>query len=121
MAEQLNQISSLRTPDAEASRAARPRRFKSLHLPLIAVVTLLVCYGLAVVYSAVATSTEYTFSRQLMGVAAGIVAMVVLWRVDYRMVSNMTMPLFVVSLLLIKDKVILMNMRNILLCQLFRI
>ena len=101
MAEQLNQISSLRTPDAEASRATRPRRFKFLHVPLIVVVTLLVCYGLAVVYSAVSTSTEYTFSRQLMGVAAGIVAMVVLWRVDYRVVSNMTMPLFVVSLLLI--------------------
>ena len=101
MPEQLNQISSLRMPDADVARATKPRRFKYLHLPLIAVVALLVAYGLVVVYSAVATDSDYSFSRQLAGVAAGLVAMVVLWRVDYRVVSNMTVPLLVVTLALI--------------------
>lgn len=102
MPEQLNQISSLRTPDAQVTRATRPRRFKFLHLPLILVTVLLVVYGLLVVYAATSFDSEkYSFSRQLMGVVAGTIAMVALWRVDYRIVSNMTMPLLVITLLLI--------------------
>ena len=83
MPEQLNQISSLRTPDAQVTRATRPRRFKFLHLPLILVTVLLVVYGLLVVYAATSFDSEkYSVSRQLMGVVAGTIAMVALWRVD---------------------------------------
>ena len=68
---QLPQIDSLKAPDRAVAQATRTRRFPWLNLPFVVVVALIVCYGLVVVMSAVANDPDYSFSRQLAGVAAG--------------------------------------------------
>ena len=71
---QLPQIDSLKAPDRAVAQATRARRFPWLNLPFVVVVALIVCYGLVVVMSAVANDPDYSFSRQLAGVAAGMIA-----------------------------------------------
>lgn len=98
---QLPQIDSLKTPDAAVAHATRTRRLPWLNVPFIAVVALLVVYGLVVVYSAVRTDADYQFSRQLIGVAVGAVLMIVVWRFDYRRLSDYTTLFLIVNVVLI--------------------
>lgn len=63
--------------------------------------TLLVCFGAIVVYSAVLNDSEYSFWRQLLGIAIGVVLMLLCWRIDYRILSNMTWPILFVTVFLI--------------------
>lgn len=95
------QINSVKTPDKAVVDATRSRRFPALNFPLIIVVVLLVCYGLMVVYSAVSNNENYSFSRQLAGVAVGIVVMIVFWRFDYRRLSEFTTLFLIVNVVLI--------------------
>ena len=95
------QINSVRTPDKAVVDATRSRRFPSLNLPLVVVVALLAGYGLVVVYSAVYGDPDYSFPRQAALVAAGAVVMIVLWRFDYRRLSDFTTIFLVVSVALI--------------------
>lgn len=44
---------------------------------------------------------DYNFTRQLQGVAVGLVAMVALWAFDYRRLSNLTTALLVINVVLI--------------------
>ena len=98
---QLPQIDSLAAPDKAVARSTRKRRFPALNLPFLVVVGILVCYGLVVVWSAVANDPDYSFSRQAAGVAAGIVAMVLIWRFDYRRLAGMTRVFLIVNVVLI--------------------
>ena len=98
---QLPQIDSLRRPNAAASAASKPRRFPWLHLPLAIVVTLLVGYGLIIVYSAVRADGDYQYSRQLGGVAVGLVLMILVWRFDYRRLSDYTTLFLIINVVLI--------------------
>lgn len=99
---QLPQINSLRHADAGMSRSAgRSRRFPWLNLPFLIVVTLLVGYGLAIVYSAVRTDADYQYNRQLGGVAVGIICMILMWRFDYRRLSGYTTLFLIVNVVLI--------------------
>ena len=98
---QLPQIDSLRRPNAAASAASKPRRFPWLHLPLAIVVTLLVGYGLIIVYSAVRGDGDYQYSRQLGGVAVGLVFMILVWRFDYRRLSDYTTLFLIINVVLI--------------------
>lgn len=98
---QLPQIDSLATPDRAVARSTRKRRFPALNIPFLAIVVILVCFGLIVVYSAVSNDPDYSFTRQLAGVAAGIVAMVVLWRFDYRRLAGMTRLFLIINIVLI--------------------
>ena len=98
----LPQIDSLKAPDAAVAAATpKPRRFKYLNVPLMVVVALLAGYGLLNLYSVIHGSAEYSFTRQLAGVAAGAVAMMVIWRFDYRLLSELTVALLVVNVVLI--------------------
>lgn len=97
----LPQIETLRTPDASASRALARRRFSRINLPFLLIIALLVSYGLAVVYSAVSTDADYSFTRQLAGVAVGVLIMVLVWRVDYRIVAGYQWVFLAVSAVLI--------------------
>ena len=45
-------IESMRFPEEGPGSVSRPRRFKYVNVGFVVVVALLVCYGLAVVYSA---------------------------------------------------------------------
>lgn len=98
---QLPQISTVRTAGSSTPKMSRPSRFPSLNMPLIVVAAALTCYGLLVVYSAVSTDADYSFSRQLMGVAVGLVAMVALWKFDYRRLGDMVKILMIVNVALI--------------------
>lgn len=98
---QLPQISTVRTAGSSTPKMSRPSRFPSLNMPLIVVAAALTCYGLLVVYSAVSTDADYSFSRQLMGVAVGLVAMVALWKFDYRRLGDMVKILMIVNVVLI--------------------
>ena len=98
---QLPQIDSLRRPNAAASAASKPRRFPWLHLPLAIVITLLVGYGLIIVYSAVRSDGDYQYSRQLGGVAVGLIFMILVWRFDYRRLSDYTTLFLIINVVLI--------------------
>lgn len=95
------QIRSVKMPDRAVGDATRGRRFPTLNVPLIVVIALLVGYGLVVVYSAVSGNPDYSFSRQAAGVAVGAVAMILLWRFDYRRLSDMTTVFLIVNVVLI--------------------
>ncbi len=98
---QLPQINSVKTPDRAVAQATRTRRFPWLNLPFIVVVALLVCYGLTVVYSAVLNDPDYRFTTQLAGVGLGAVLMILVWRFDYRRLSEFTTLFLIVNVVLI--------------------
>mgnify|MGYP004664047749 FL=1 len=101
----LPQIDSVKTPNASLSRAASPRRGRrpAVNLPFVAIIVVLVGYGLLVCWSAIegSTDTSYSFTRQLIFVAVGAVVMLLMWQMDYQRFGNMVMPLFVVNIALI--------------------
>lgn len=98
---QLPQISTVRSAGSSMPKAARVSRFPSVNMPLIIVIAALTLYGLLVVYSAVSTDADYNFSRQVMGVAIGVVVMIALWQFDYRRLSDMTKILLIINVVLI--------------------
>ena len=97
------QISSVMESSVDAKRHSAPRirGVGSVPVPLLIVTCLLVALGLLVVHSAVSTNENYSFSRQLIGVGIGFVAMVLIWRFDYRLLSDMVFLLLVVNVVLI--------------------
>lgn len=97
----LPQIHSVKTPDKSVAQATKAKRFPSLNLPFLFVLALLVAYGLVIVYSAVLSDPDYNFSRQLTGVALGVIFMLAVWRFDYRNLSNFTTFFLVVNVVLI--------------------
>ena len=74
---------------------------RTLNVPILLVTLILVSYGLLVVWTATLDSNEYNFNRQLIGVGAGIVLMLVLWRVDYSRLSGFTYLLFGLCILFV--------------------
>lgn len=98
---QLPQINSVKAPDKVVAQATRTRRFPWLNLPFILVIALLVSYGLVILMSAIANDPDYSFTNQLTGVALGVVSLVLVWRFDYRRLSDFTTIFLVVSIVLI--------------------
>ncbi len=90
-----------RASHAPSGRSERPSLASLVNWPFLLVIALLVSYGLTVCWSAVQGDADYSFNRQLAGVAAGLMVMVVLWRFDYRRLANMTTALLVVNVVLI--------------------
>ena len=95
------QISSVRAASSHAPRQSTPGRLPAINLPFIIVVALLVGFGLLVVYSAVSADEDYSFTRQLAGVAVGLVVMIAVWAFDYRRLSDFTMVFLIVNIVLI--------------------
>ena len=98
---QLPEISSVKTSNGAVRQPARERRFPWLNLPFIIVITCVVAYGLVIVYSAVRGQEDYSFSRQAAGVAVGAVLMMLVWRFDYRKLSDFTTLFLIVNVVLI--------------------
>ena len=94
------QISTVKAPSADVSRAQPSRRQTRFNLPFLLVVTLLVGYGLMVVWSAVSSDSDYSFTRQLAGVAVGAVLMLLIWQLDYRRLADLWLLLLVVNVML---------------------
>ncbi len=95
------QINSVKMPDKAVVDATRTRRFPALNMPLLIIATCLLGFGLLVVYSAVTNDPDYSFTRQLTGVAVGVVAMVIIWRFDYRRLSEFTTLFIIINVVLI--------------------
>ena len=98
------ELTNLRMPDAGGRTQAQTRRrikLPAINWPFLLVVTVLVVYGLVVVYSAVSADEDYNFSRQLAGVAVGIIAMALIWAFDYRRLSEYTTLFIILNVVLI--------------------
>lgn len=103
-----NEIDRVRTPDGSFVKSSpmggsgKPRRvLDAIPVPLLAVALCLVLYGLMVVWSAIQGNENYSFSRQLMGVGLGVIAMLVFYRIDYRQLAGYTSFLLIVNVVLI--------------------
>lgn len=89
------------SPQGPKTRAlAQPKLLKELYLPALIPATLLVVFGLVVVWSASLSIDEASLPRQLVGVALGLAALVFIWRYDYRDLANFTTALLVADIVL---------------------
>lgn len=96
------QINTVRTPGRRAQTAAPRGGVRSrINIPFVVTCALLVVYGLVVVYSAVSADADHSFSRQIGGVVAGIVVMVLIARFDYRRLSDYTTVFLIINVVLI--------------------
>lgn len=104
-----NEIDRVRTPEGGFVSSGSPdgasKRKRSIAdaVPktLLVVAICLVAYGLLVVWSAVQGNEDYSFPRQAMGVAIGIVAMLAFYSIDYRQLAGYTTLLLIVNVVLI--------------------
>lgn len=101
MPQAMHEISSLRPQDPAVAKALKPRRFKYINPPFLFFVLALIAYGLIVQFSATATDADYSFTRQLAGVAAGAVLFVLITRIDYHVLSGYTMVFLVINVVLL--------------------
>lgn len=98
----LPQINSVRMPDDSLGSASKPPRATGIvNVPFVTIAGLLVLYGLVVCWSATTNDDDYNFTKQLVGVALGLVLMVAVYRFDYRRLANMTTFFLVVNVVLI--------------------
>lgn len=101
MPQAMHEISSLRPQDPAIAKALKPRRFKYINPPFLFFVLALIAYGLIVQFSATATDADYSFTRQLAGVAAGAVLFMLITRIDYHVLSGYTMVFLVINVVLL--------------------
>lgn len=77
---------------------SRGSRFMTaIQLPLILTVLALVCYGILIVWSVTQGSSEYSVSRQIVGVFLGIALMGLFGWYDYRKLADAVLPLLVLD------------------------
>ncbi len=86
---------------AHYSQKPKSKLARVVPVPLAIVIVLLLAYGLLVCWSATDADPDYSFARQLAGVAMGLVAMAVIWAFDYRKLADLHMVMLVVSVVLI--------------------
>ncbi|MFR7746222.1 MAG: rod shape-determining protein RodA [Eggerthellaceae bacterium] len=101
MPKMMNEISSLRMQDPAVAKAVKPRRFKYINPAFIFFALVLIAYGLLIQFSATATDPDYSFSRQLMGVAVGAVLFVLITRMDYHALSGYTTVFLIINVVLL--------------------
>lgn len=97
----MNEISSVKPQDPDLAKAYKPKRFKYLNPSFLAVACALVLVGLLVQLSATSANSEYSFSRQAMGVAVGIVLFIVVSRIDYHVLGGLTTLFLVINVVLL--------------------
>ena len=97
----MNEISSVKPQDPDLAKAYKPKRFKYLNPSFLAVACALVLVGLLVQLSATSANSEYSFSRQAMGVSVGIVLFIVVSRIDYHVLGGLTTLFLVINVVLL--------------------
>lgn len=97
----MNEISSVKPQDPDLAKAYKLKRFKYLNPSFLAVACALVLVGLLVQLSATSANSEYSFSRQAMGVAVGIVLFIVVSRIDYHVLGGLTTLFLVINVVLL--------------------
>ena len=85
-----------------SAHAKRSRDISSIVCtPLILAASLLLAFGLLICWSAVQGDADYSFTRQLTGVAGGLVLMAIFWAIDYRKLGGASYILLAISVALI--------------------
>ena len=97
----MGQLPEISSYNASGSGSGRGGWRSVINIPFLVVIALLVGYGLLVVYSAVSANDKYNYMQQVAGVAIGVVVMVLIWRFDYRHLSEMTKFFMVINIVLI--------------------
>lgn len=82
-------------------RVEKPNFLNGVHLPFTLVALFLVLFGLVVCYSAVMDNAEYSFKRQLMGLAIGLILSICVYKFNYLKLEKLAIPLLVVSVIMI--------------------
>ena len=95
------EINPVKEPERSMAGKQRASLIPGVHLPLLLVVACLVVYGLVVVYSAINGDSDYSFSRQVLGVGLGVVLMVAVWLFDYRRLADHTWLFLIINVVLI--------------------
>ena len=98
---ELTEINAVKESDRDMGGRQRASLIPGVHLPLLFVVAALVVYGLVVVYSAINGDSDYSFSRQVLGVGLGVVLMVAVWLFDYRRLADHTWLFLIINVVLI--------------------
>ncbi len=111
MAERKRQTRGKYTARLQRQQALQPSRFQLrrvgrgagggavgpelglLNPPFVAVVAALVAVGLMTVHSITVVDTDYSFTRQCLGVGLGCACMLALWLFDYRLLERLFVPL----------------------------
>jgi rod shape determining protein RodA len=88
-------------PASGGTRAIINRVVSVVNIPLLIALIALSSYGLLITRSATLGSDDFSFSRQLLGVAVGVVLMIILWRLDYHRFAVLVVPLLILDFLLI--------------------
>lgn len=98
----LPEIDSLvSSPRRERSASGRPKFLSYIYVPFAVTVLLLVLYGLLICWTATEGDPSYSFTKQLTGVAIGLICMAFFWAYDYNRFAGMYVPLLVISCVLI--------------------
>lgn len=89
--------------ERQTSDASRKygRFFAGINFPFLITVMLLVLFGLVDVSFVIADSSDYSISRQILGVILGIIVMIIVWKIDYRVFADMMVPLLILDVVLI--------------------
>lgn len=89
------------SPKKENTSVAKSKVFSFVYVPFAASILLLVVYGLLICWTATTGDPSYSFTKQLVGVAIGLVCMAFFWAYDYNKFAGMYIPLLVISCVLI--------------------
>ncbi|MDO4841476.1 MAG: rod shape-determining protein RodA [Phoenicibacter congonensis] len=79
----------------------KPAWMGGFNVPFMIVLTIIVLFGLIVCHSAVSENEQYSFSRQLVGLAIGLVCFAVVYFYDYKVFERLTIPLLVITVIMI--------------------
>ena len=93
------QIKNLHSTEGVSQKKAINRN--SIPWALVFITTILVAYGLLVVWSALQFNDNYSFQRQVMGVVMGVVIMIFFYKVDYHTLSDFTTFFLILNVILI--------------------
>lgn len=100
----IHQIGNIKSPvGSGSSKHAKDPGIKlpKVSIPLLLAAGMLLAFGLLICWSAVSTDADYSFTRQLTGVAIGFVVMAIFWAIDYRKLAGLSYALLAISVVLI--------------------
>lgn len=77
-------------------------QLKNSYIALLIVISVaILIFGLVIIFSAVQTNEDYSFTKQLVGVVIGIILMAVFARFDYKYLADAVVPLIIINVVLI--------------------
>lgn len=98
----LKTAGSAHTADSLGTKNLDKSELKNVYLALLFIISLaILIFGLVIVYSAVQSNEEYSFTRQIIGVAIGIALMLVFCKFDYKYLAEAVVPLIIINVVLI--------------------